>query len=148
MTRFRTRAARGIARIDQPEKHNHGFFVRLQREGIIHSAFFADKSYGGKRRAFRAAQKHFRGLEKKYRPMTRKRWAEMPRRKGKSGIIGVRRAIVRWPGQRRRVYWQANWSPKPHVVKRRTFSVRKFGERKAKTLAILARRIGVQTMRG
>jgi len=147
MIRFRTRPARGIARIDQPEKHNHGFFVRLQRKGIVHSAFFADKSYGGKRRAFRAAQKHFRGLEKKYHPMTRKSWAELLRRKGKSGIIGVRRAIIRRSGQRGRVYWQANWSPRPHMVRRRTFSVRKFGERKARTLAILARRIGVQTMR-
>ena len=147
MTRFRTRPTRGIARIDQREKHNHGFFVRLQRKGIVHSAFFADLSYGGKRRAFRAAQKHFQGLEKKYQPMTRQRWAEMLRRKGKSGIIGVRRSIVRRAGQRGRVCWQANWSPKPHVVRRRSFSVRKFGERKAKTLAILARRIGVQTMR-
>ncbi len=148
MIRFKNRPSRGIARIDQREKHNHGFFVRLQRKGVVHSAFFADLSYGGKRRAFRAAQKHFRDLEKKYRPMTRKRWAEMLRRKGKSGIIGVRRVINRQLGQQRRVYWQANWSPRPHVVRRRTFSVRKFGEKKAKALAIMARRIGVQTMRG
>ncbi|MGA9452931.1 MAG: hypothetical protein WBW41_16495 [Verrucomicrobiia bacterium] len=148
MTRFRTRRTRGIARIDQREKHNHGFFVRLQRNGIVHSAFFADKSYGGKRRAFRAAQKHFRRLEKKYQPMTRRMWAELLRRKGKTGIIGVRRVVVRRPGQPRRVYWQANWSPRPHLVRRRVFSVRKFGERKAKALAIVARRIGVQTMRG
>ncbi len=148
MTRFRTRRTRGIARIDQREKHNHGFFVRLQRNGIVHSAFFADKSYGGKRRAFRAAQKHFRRLEKKYQPMTRRMWAELLRRKGKTGIIGVRRVVVRRPGQPRRVYWQANWSPRPHLVRRRVFSVRKFGERKAKALAIMARRIGVQTMHG
>jgi hypothetical protein len=139
---------RGISRIDQRAKRTHGFFVRLQRKGFTHNAFFADQSCGGKRRALRAAQKHFRVLEKKYQPMTRKRWAEMPRRKGKSGIIGVQRAVVRHPGQRRRAYWQANWSPRPHVVRRRSFSVRKFGERKAKALAIMARRIGVQTMRG
>jgi hypothetical protein len=147
MIRFRTRPTRGIARIDQREKHNHGFFVRLQRKGIVHSAFFADKSYGGKRRAFRAAQKHFRGLEKKYRPMTRKTWAELLRRKGKSGIIGVRRIVIKLRDRRRRVSWQANWSPRPHLVRRRLFSVRKFGERKAKALAILARRIGIRTMR-
>jgi hypothetical protein len=50
-------------------------------------------------------------------------------------------------GQRWRISWQANWSLRPHMVRRRTFSMRKFGERKARTLAILARRIGVQTMR-
>ncbi len=138
---------RGISRIDQAEKRTHGFFVRLQRKGITHNAFFADQSYGGKRRALRAAQKYFLVLEEKYRPMTRKRWAVLLRRKGKSGIIGVRRVVVRRRGQPRRVSWQANWSPRPHVVRRRSFSARKFGERKAKALAILTRRIGVQTMR-
>ena len=147
MIRFKTRAARGIARIDQREKHNHGFFVRLQRKGIVHSAFFADKSYGGRRRAFRAAQKHFQGLEKKYGPMTRKWWAQLLRRKGRSGIIGVRRVIIRHRGKRGRVCWLANWSPRPHVVRRKVFAVRKFGEPKARAFAIRARRIGVQTMR-
>jgi len=147
MTRLRTRRTRGIARIDQREKHNHGFFVRLQRKGIVHSAFFADLSCGGKRRAFRAAQKHFRGLERKYKPMTRKAWAELLRRKGKSGIIGVRRVVIQRRGQPRRVSWQANWSPQPYLVRHRTFSVRKFGERKARALALLARRKGVQSMR-
>ena len=139
---------RGISRIDQPEKRTHGFFVRLQRRGISHNAFFADQSHGGKRRALRAAQQYFRILEKKYRPMTRKHWAELLRRKGKSGIIGVRRVVVRRPGRSRRAYWQANWCPRPYQIRRRSFSVRKFGERKARALAIKARRIGVQTMRG
>lgn len=139
---------RGISRIDQREKRTHGFFVRLQRRGITRNAFFADQSCGGKRRALRAAQKYFRVLEKKYQPMTRKRWAELLRRKGKSGIIGVRRAVIRRPGGPRRAYWQANWSPRPYLVRRRTFSVHKFGERKAKALAIMTRRIGVHTMQG
>ena len=40
----------GICRIDQPEKYNHGFFVRLQRNGKIYSAFFSDKNHGGQPR--------------------------------------------------------------------------------------------------
>jgi len=144
----KSKRMRGISRIDQKEKRTHGFFVRLQRRGISHNAFFADQSCGGKRRALRAAQKYFRVLEKKYRPMTRKTWTELVRRKGKSGIIGVRRVVVKRPGEPRRVDWQAIWSPSPYALKRRSFSVRKFGERKAKALAIRARRIGVRTMRG
>jgi len=35
----------GICRIDQPEKYNHGFFVRLQRNGKIYSAFFSNKNH-------------------------------------------------------------------------------------------------------
>ena len=148
MKRRKSKRMRGISRIDQQEKRTHGFFVRLQRRGISHNAFFADQSYGGKRRALWAAQMYFRVLERKHRPITRKRRAELVGRKGKSGIIGVQRAIVKRLGQPRRVYWQANWSPRSHVVKRRAFSVHKFGERKARALAIRARRIGVQTMRG
>jgi len=148
MKRRKSKRMRGISRIDQREKRTHGFFVRLQRRGISHNAFFADQSCGGKRRALRAAQRYFRVLERKYQPMTRQRRAEMLRRKGKSGIIGVQRAVIRHRGGPRRVYWQANWSPRPYVIRRRVFSVRKFGERKARALAIMARRIGVQTMLG
>jgi hypothetical protein len=45
----------GICRIDQPDKHNHGFFVRLQRNGKIHSALFTDKKHGGKAHKPRAS---------------------------------------------------------------------------------------------
>jgi hypothetical protein len=39
----------GIARIDQPHKHNHGFFVRVQRAGKIpHSSPTKNMAAGGK----------------------------------------------------------------------------------------------------
>ena len=60
------KSTKGISRIDQPEKHNHGFFVRLQCQRKIHSAFFADKSHGGREQALAAAQKHYRGLLLKF----------------------------------------------------------------------------------
>jgi hypothetical protein len=57
---------KGISRIDQPEKHNHGFFVRLAREGKTHSAFFADKSHGGRQKALAAARQHYEMLLAKF----------------------------------------------------------------------------------
>ena len=57
---------KGISRIDQPEKHNHGFYVRLTRAGKTHSAFFADKSHGGREKALAAAQKHYQGMLLKF----------------------------------------------------------------------------------
>ena len=136
----------GICRIDQPDKHNHGFFVRVQRRGKIHSAFFTDFKHGGRRRALAAAQRHHRKLLKQLKSMTRRRWAELRRRKGSSGIIGVQR-LVDWGSWPIRTYWKATWSPKPHVVRRKQFSVRKFGAKKAKQLAIRARRAGLRSMR-
>ena len=139
----------GISRIDQPEKHNHGFFVRVQRRGKIHFAFFTDFKYGGRAQALAAAQRHHRKLLRKLGPTkskSRQWWAELPRRKGSSGIVGVQR-LVDWGSWPIRTYWKANWSPEPYVVRRKQFSVRKFGAKKAKQLAIRARRAGLRSMR-
>jgi hypothetical protein len=139
----------GICRIDQPEKHNHGFFVRLQRSGKIHSAFFADRKHGGQAQALAAAQQYYQKLAVKLgRPkqLSRRWWAELRRRKGSSSIVGVQRIVDR-RSKRPRVIWKATWSPEPYVVRRKYFSAKKFGARKAKLLAIRARRAGLRTMK-
>ncbi len=138
----------GICRIDQPEKHNHGFFVRVQRRGKIHSAFFTDCSHGGRKQALAAAQQHRRKLLAKLglpKQRSRRWWAELPRRKGSSGIVGVQR-MVDWRSWPLRTYWRATWSPKPYVVRRKMFSVKKLGAKKARRLAIRARLAGVRSM--
>lgn len=139
----------GICRIDQAEKHNHGFFVRLARRGKIHSAFFSDKKHGGRESAFAAAQKHYRKLRVKLgEPKTNSRrfWAELPRRKSRSGIIGVQEIVDR-RSRKPVTVWKATWSPEPYVVRRKQFSVRKHGAKKAKLLAIRARRAGLRSMK-
>jgi hypothetical protein len=139
----------GISRIDQPSHRTHGFFVRVHFRGKTHSAFFADKKFGGKKAALTAAKKHHIRLQRKFGISSRlsRRWnAEVVRRKGKSGIQGVRKVVMRL-GRRRRIYWQATWSPEPHVVRRRVFSSRKHGVAKARQLAIRARRAGVRSMK-
>jgi AP2 domain len=138
----------GICRIDQPEKYNHGFFVRLQRNGKIHSAFFSDKMHGGRAPALVAAQAHLRKLAAKLGTpvrMSRRKWAELRRRKGSSSIVGVQKLVDR-RSTRPRTYWKATWSPEPYVVRRKWFSAKKFGARKAKKLAIRTRRAGVRSM--
>ena len=139
----------GICRIDQPAKHNHGFFLRVSRKGKIHSAFFADKNHGGREQAFAAAQAHYEKLRAKLGLPLKisRRWlAEIAGRKGKSGIHGVQRVIDR-RGKRLRKYWKATWSSEPYVIRRKQFSIRKHGEEKAKRLAIRARRAGLRSMK-
>jgi hypothetical protein len=138
----------GICRIDQPARHNHGFFVRMQRRGKIHPAFFSDKKHGGREKALAAAQKYCRKLAAKLGlPVQKSRrfWAELPRRKGRSGIIGVQKGVDR-RSKKPRVYWKAVWSPEPYQVARKEFSVKRYGASKAKLLAIRARRAGVRSM--
>jgi hypothetical protein len=138
----------GICRIDQPEKHNHGFFVRLTRRGKIHSGFFSDKKHGGREAAFVAAQKHYQQLRVKLgesKTPSRRFWAEVRRRKGRSGIHGVQKFVDRRSSKPVTV-WKATWSPEPYVVQRKQFSVRKHGAKAAKLLAIRARREGLRKL--
>lgn len=64
-TRARPVRRRGISRIDQPSTRTHGWFVRAafhrRPDGTYaprHRKFFGDVTYGGKRRALRAAQEY------------------------------------------------------------------------------------------
>ena len=140
---------RGISRIDQPHKHNHGFFVRVQRAGKTHSAFFSDKMHGGKRKALIAAQACHRRMERKLgapKRMARQEWARIERRPGRSGIVGVQR-LINHRVRPARKYWMATWSPEVGKVARKQFSIRKYGERLAKQLAIRARNDGLRSMK-
>jgi hypothetical protein len=145
MAKRKSRPEKGISRIDQAGKRTHGFFVRLTRKGKVYSAFFADKSLGGKARARTAARKHYQMLLQKHGAMSRRKWAQIQRRKGASGVMGVRKVAIE-RGGRSYLFWMASWSPSPHVVRRRIFSVRKHGSKKAKTLAVTARQAGVRNM--
>jgi hypothetical protein len=46
---------KGISRIDQPEKHNHGWLVQVTFEGKTHRKWFSDNKHGGKKKAFAQA---------------------------------------------------------------------------------------------
>jgi hypothetical protein len=52
----------GVSRIDQPEKHNHGFYVRLTRNGKKFAKFFSDKKSGSKSKALIVAKAHYAEL--------------------------------------------------------------------------------------
>lgn len=147
--RIRRNPFPGICRVDQPHKHHHGFSVRLQRDGKIHAAFFSDAKHSGRAKALAAARNHHRALKAKLgEPKTKSRryWAEIPRRIGRSGIYGVQRFVDR-RGRRPVLVWKATWSPRPYVVKRTQFSAHKHGARRAKQLAIRARLAGLRSMR-
>jgi len=138
----------GICRIDQPSHRTHGFFVRMQRNGKMHSAFFSDLTCGGRKAAMSAAQQHYQKMQLELGPpkqASRRAWAEIRRRKSSSHVVGVQRLVIRRK-TRLAVYWMATWSPEVGVVRRMMFSVRKYGAQEAKQLAILARRRGVSEM--
>jgi len=145
----RPSATPGICRIDQPHKHNHGFFVRRQRAGKVHSGFFADLKHGGRKAAFKAAVVFRNKLAAKLGARThrnRKRNAMIVRRPGRSGIHGVQKYVDRRV-RPVRSYWKATWSPEPGKIAKKQYSIRKHGDKKARQLAIRARRAGVRSMK-
>lgn len=127
-----------ISRIDQPQKHNHGYYVRVTRNGNTKSKFFADKSQGGKRKALKAAKECQAELLEWANSQDKKQ--PKPGSRNKSGIVGVNRAKNR-NGEE---YWQAAWVDSSGTRKNAKFSVKKYGEEKAMKMAKKARKDGMK----
>jgi len=140
---------RGITRIENYKNRVNGWLVRLQCRGEKFSGFFKDSDYASKNAALNAARRFYNKLRKEHPKLTRQENAE--RKTARTGeIIGVRRLLKidkRWEGNTYEV-WEAKWSHKKYQRRVRTFSIEKYGEEKAKKLAIEARLQGLAEMSG
>lgn len=142
---------RNITRVES-ESHSGrchgGWEVRIQRQRIKRSRYFADAIYGGKLAALREAKKHRDQLEVELGKMNVAQRATTPSIRNHSGVVGVRRHQQK---DRRGdfVYlsdcWIAQWTDGHGRRKTRSFSVGKFGEDEAFRLACEARDAGVAT---
>jgi hypothetical protein len=123
-----------------------GWNFRLRVAGRIESKFFSDRSYGGKANAlivarmYRNARLEQLGTKGLMRRIGRKDSRNI------SGIVGVRRTRIMANGKEY-ICWSAQWplSRGRHFIRR--FSILKFGEAKAKQLAIQARREGLKALK-
>jgi len=130
----------GITRIDQPEKKNHGFYVRITHRGKTQSKYFPDKSLGGKTKALKAAREHRDALVAKLPKYKQEAAARKRRKVPQSGVPGVTHVISSAPGGKTYDYWQAAW---PDAKGRRCtakFSISRYGDDKALAKAKKARR--------
>jgi hypothetical protein len=142
-----------IARIDQAKADGkgatHGWEVKIHRRGESVHKFFSDRKWGGKLKALTEAQGFRDEVLAKLKPYSRVEIANAKTVRNRSGIVGVRR-VDKARKKNGQVYWgtfwEASWSPEPGVHKHRLFSVQKYGERKAKALAVDARKKGLRQM--
>jgi hypothetical protein len=125
----------GISRIDQPDKRNHGWFVRITLKGVVQSKFFADKTWGGKNAALDGARDHRDALVKRLPKERQESLAR--RRKGvkKSGVTGVTHILTKDQHGTSYEYWQAAWKDKEGRRHTAKFSVGEHGGKKALYLA-------------
>ena len=133
---------RNIRRIDNAQKRTWAWLVQVQRNCEIDIKMFSDGVYGGKRKALLAAIAFRDQLLAKESFYDYQIWRRsILRRNNTSGIPGVARyeKIANPATGRRDIFWLASWVDEYGASRKRKFSVLRYGERKAKQLAIAAR---------
>lgn len=131
---------KGISRIDNAEKHTHGWYVRVCYDRRMHSKFFSDATKGGKEKALEAAIQHRNNLEAELGKPRTDRIVVVSNARNLTGVIGVQRVIKPGPKDPNRplkgIAVEVTWSPEPNVLRKTSFPVEKHGEEEAFRLAV------------
>ena len=112
-------------------------------ETIQEYFFFGAKRSEADARA--AAVTRWKELRKTLPVITRVAFAEIERRKSRTGVVGVTRVTTKSKGFEYD-FWRATWTGRRGERHIRVFSVNKYGEDEAKKLAIKARRDGLAVL--
>jgi len=135
---------KSVSRIDQEEKHTHGWYVRVRFRGSEVSRFFNDKRHGGKRKALAAAVEFRDETERRIGKPRTDRFVVQRDATRKSDVVGVRHVVkftcTESGETRAHDVYEVTWSPEPNVVQRTSVSIRKYGKREALRRAIAIRR--------
>ncbi|MEH6551731.1 MAG: AP2 domain-containing protein [Pseudomonadales bacterium] len=148
----RSKVMYGISRIDDDKYNTHAWRVSLTRQGTRYVKNFPDKKHAGKGKALKLAKQFRDKLLLKYPPMTRKKFCSIVRGNNKTGISGVytyaKSYVLRDGEVKKTDYWEANWPDENSKSVSVSFSVKTYGEDRAKELAIRAREKGLRSVTG
>ncbi len=131
-------AGPGITRFDFEDRK--GYMVRIRRHGEQWNEYFSDKVYGGKRKTLVVAQARYQELSEQLGPVENATKNLLTHRNS-SGKVGVHIAHSRdkrWPGSEQTSYC-ASWRSADGVRGKISFSLTKYGKKRAWELACLAR---------
>ncbi len=137
----RSKVNKGISRIDSGS--THGYFVRGYRNGKTYSKLFSDLKCGGKRKALQLAKEYRDSLHselEKIPPKPRGRRIVYRDSRNATGMLGVCKTRKRSPNGTVNECYSVSWRPEPGVQKCTSFSIRKYGDKKAFQLAVAHRR--------
>lgn len=132
---------KGISRIDSGS--THGWFVRGYRNGKTFSRLFSDLKCGGKRKALQMAREYRDELHNKLEQIPQKprgRRVVYRDSRNTTGVLGVCRTAKKGPNGKVNECYSVSWRPEPGVQKCTSFSIRKYGEKRAFQLAVAHRR--------
>ena len=132
---------KGISRIDSGS--THGWFVRGYKNGKTYSKLFSDTNYGSKQKSQQIAREHRDELHADLSQIpTKRRERRIVYRDSRNatGVLGVCRTSKRSASGTVNECYSVSWRPSPGEQKCSSFSIRKYGERKAFQLAVAHRR--------
>ena len=143
------RRNKGISGVDSGR--THGWFVRGYKNGKTYAKLFSDRKYGGKRKA--------QILARQYREELYERLAQIPSKphgrrivyrdsRNSTGVLGVCRTAQRTPSGKVHERYSVSWRPAEGVQKATSFSIRKYGEKRAFQLAVAHRRKMLRQIHG
>ncbi len=133
MPQKRTSKYKSITRMDYPESHAVGYFVRISWKSKQHRKFFSDKKHGDRLASLDAALEWRDATEKSLgKPRSEQIIVSVVR--NKSGHLGIRRLQ-----ENHTAYYEATWINEHGKRQATRFSVNKHGDKKALRLAIKAR---------
>lgn len=141
MSATKSTSEKGISRIDSGS--THGWFVRGYRNGKTYSRLFSDLKCGSKEKAYQEALDFRDKLYEKLEDIPR---APRSRRivlhdaRNSTGVLGVCRTAKRSPNGTVNECYSVSWRPEPGKQKCTSFSIRKYGEKKAFQLAVAHRK--------
>ena len=132
MSVTKSTSEKGISRIDSGS--THGWFVRGYRNGKTYSRLFSDLKCGSKEKAYQEAldfrDKLYEKLEEIPRA-PRSRRVVLHDSRNSTGVLGVCRTAKRSPNGNLSECYSVSWRPEPGRQKCTSFSIRKYGEKKA-----------------
>ncbi len=144
-----SKANRGISRIDSGS--THGWFVRGYRNGKTYSKLFSDRKHGGKTKAQKMAKAFRDELNSKLDSIpkrARQRRIVVSDSRNTTGELGVSLSTKIGPNGSRHECYSVSWRPEPGVQKCTSYSINKYGQKKALKLAIDHRRKMMREIHG
>jgi hypothetical protein len=145
----RSKTNKGISRIDSGS--THGWFVRGYRNGKTYSKLFSDRKCGGKGKAQKAAKDYRDELNAELEQIPKKprqRRVVVSDSRNKTGELGVSRTTKLGPNGTKHECFSVSWRPEPGTQKCTSFSVKKYGEKKAFKMAVDHRRKMMREIHG
>lgn len=140
---------KGISRIDSGS--THGWFVRGYRNGKTHSKLFSDRKCGGKEISLTRARAYRDELLSNLQEIPQKpraRRVVFRDARNSTGVLGVCRTSKTGLNGQVNECFSVSWRPKPGVQKCTSFSIRKYGEKKAFQLAVEHRKRMLEEIHG